>query len=266
MPGASGAVPVHGVLGERYRVIETVMIFALGFLAASLCALLLLPAVNARAARLSERRLQARLPLSITEVAAEKDYLRAQFAVAQRRLERKVEAVTAHRHADLAAIGARTMEAAALTRTVEARDATLSEREAVIAATRATLNAVERDLETARQDTALGIATLQVLEEAHRDVLDDLIALRSGPVQPGGATDTADAGRDVTDLTAALVAERETLRASLAAAEKALAEVMARRDGEAADLRRRISDVADGLMQGERLPPASAFSLPAQTN
>ena len=62
------------------------MIFALGFLAASLCGLLLLPAVNARAARLSRRRIEARLPLSLSEVAAEKDYLRAQFAVTQRRL------------------------------------------------------------------------------------------------------------------------------------------------------------------------------------
>lgn len=254
------------MLSERFRVIETVMIFALGFLAASLCALLLLPAVNARAARLSERRIAARLPLSISEVAAEKDYLRAQFAVAQRRLERKVEAVQAHRHADLAAIGTRTMEAAALTRTIEARDATLSEREAVLAATRATLSDVERDLEAARQDTALGLATLQVLEQAHQEVLDDLIAARSAPGPADAASLPAATRSEVPDLTATLVAERETLRASLTAAEDALAEVMARREGEAADLRRRISDVADSLMQRERLPPAAAFTIPARSN
>ncbi len=196
---------------ERVRVIETVMIFALGFLAASLCALLLLPAVNARAARLSQRRIEARLPLSISEVAAEKDYLRAQFAVTQRRLERKVEAVSAHRHADLAAIGARTLEAAALTRTVEARDATLREREAVLAATRETLGTAERDLEAARQEAAVGVATLQVLEEAHRDLLDDLLAARAGPSAPGNP---AASEPGVEDLTATLVAERETLRAT----------------------------------------------------
>jgi hypothetical protein len=259
-------IVVHGVLSERSRVIETVMIFALGFLAASLCALLLLPAVNARAARLSERRVEARLPLSISEVTAEKDYLRAQFAVAQRRLERKVEAVKAHRHADLAAIGARTMEAAALTRTVEARDATLSEREAALAATRASLSDVERDLEAARQDTALGLATLQVLEQAHQEVLDDLLAARVGQAGPEAGAAVAPIASEVPDLTATLVAERETLRASLAAAEEALAEVMARREGEAADLRRRISDVADSLMQRERLPPVSAYPMPAQAN
>jgi hypothetical protein len=262
----SVVIVVHGVLSERFRVIETVMIFALGFLAASLCALLLLPAVNARAARLSARRIEARLPLSISEVAAEKDFLRAQFAVVQRRLERQVEAVRAHRQADLAAIGARTMEAAALTRTVEARDTTLSEREAALAATRATLGDVERDLEAARQDTALGLATLQVLEQAHQEVLDDLLTARSAQVRSDPAGTPATAGSEVPDLTAALVAERETLRASLAAAEEALAEVMARREGEAADLRRRISDVAESLMQRDRLPPASAFSIPARSN
>ena len=247
---------------ERVRVIETVMIFALGFLAASLCALLLLPAVNARAARLSQRRIEARLPLSISEVAAEKDYLRAQFAVTQRRLERKVEAVSAHRHADLAAIGARTLEAAALTRTVEARDATLREREAVLAATRETLGTAERDLEAARQEAAVGVATLQVLEEAHRDLLDDLLAARTGPSAPGNP---AASEPGVEDLTATLLAERETLRASLAAAEQALADVIGRHEGEAADLRRRISDVADQILQRDRLPPATAF-MPARSN
>lgn len=235
------------------------MIFALGFLAASLCALLLLPAVNARAARLSRRRIEARLPLSVSEVAAEKDYLRAQFAVAQRRLERKVEAVQANRHADLAAIGARTLEIASLART-------LAEREANLAATQANLDGVSRDLETVRGESALGLATLQVLEEAHRDVLEDLRAIRhirDTASDPDGVAPGTDA--DLADRHRALVAERETLRASLAAAEEALAQAMARRDGDTDDLRRRISDVAETLMQRERLPKTAAFPMTAQS-
>ncbi|MGH1570292.1 hypothetical protein ACRAWG_06015 [Methylobacterium sp. P31] len=103
------------------------MIFALGFLAASLCGLLLLPALNARAARLARRRAEARLPLSPAEIAAERDFLRAQFAVQQRRLERRVETVEAKRQADLAAIGAGTMRAAALARDVATRDAEIAQ-------------------------------------------------------------------------------------------------------------------------------------------
>jgi len=137
----------------------------------------------------------------------------------------------------------------------------------VIAATRETLGATERDRDAARRDAALSIATLQALEDAHRDILDDLIAVRAGhaPSQPVVAGEAPEAG-GVPDLTAALVAERETLRASLSAAEDALAQVMARRDGDLSDLRRRISDVADSVMQRERLPPVAAFTLPVPPN
>ena len=68
--------------------VETVMIFALGFLAATLIALLIVPALNARAERLARRRAEAMFPLSISELTAEKDHLRAEFAVLQRRIER----------------------------------------------------------------------------------------------------------------------------------------------------------------------------------
>nr|WP_204262926.1 hypothetical protein [Methylobacterium sp. BTF04] len=248
------------------------MIFALGFLAASLCALLLLPAVNARAARLSRRRIEARLPLSVTEVAAEKDYLRAQFAVAQRRLERKVETTRANRHADMAAIGARTLEIAALARTVEEREAAMRERDAVIAETRATLGGVEHDLETTRSDSAIGVATLQVLEEAHRDVIEDLRAIRHMQsavveMQQSGTEVPLDpivAPAPIMDQ-AALFAEREALRTSLAAAEEALAQALAQRDGETDDLRRRITEVADMVMQRDHLPKATVFPISARS-
>jgi chromosome segregation ATPase len=68
------------------------MIFALGFLVAGLFALLFLPAVQRRAARLSARRLEMLLPLSMEEIVAERDQLRAEFAVERRRIEQKLEA------------------------------------------------------------------------------------------------------------------------------------------------------------------------------
>jgi len=234
------------------------MIFALGFLTAALCALLLLPAVNARALRLSQRRIEARLPFSVAEVAAEKDHLRAEFAVARRRLERRVEAAQAARHADLAAIGARTLEAATLSRQVEAGTASLQAREAEIAETRTALAGVERDLAAARADGAVGLATLQVLEDAHRDLLDHLADHHHAAPDPDAT------GIDLTARCAALAAERETLRASLAAAEDALAQAMARTappDDDTAALRLRITEVADSLMRRDRLPAVGAFPL-----
>ncbi|WP_147306452.1 hypothetical protein [Methylovirgula sp. 4M-Z18] len=67
------------------------MIFALGFLAAGFLAILALPAIAGRAMRLSQRRLEMLMPLSVDEVIAERDQLRAEFAVQQRRLEQKAD-------------------------------------------------------------------------------------------------------------------------------------------------------------------------------
>jgi hypothetical protein len=75
------------------------MIFALGFLVASLIALAIAPAFWWRAIRLSTRRLEMQLPLSPEEILAGRNLLRAEFAVEQRRLEQKAEALNLA-HAD----------------------------------------------------------------------------------------------------------------------------------------------------------------------
>jgi chromosome segregation ATPase len=85
--------------------IEQAMYFALGFLVAGLFALMFLPAFWRRALRLSMRRLQMLAPMSMEEVLAERDLLRAEFAVRERRFEQSMEAVQATRANDLATIG-----------------------------------------------------------------------------------------------------------------------------------------------------------------
>ncbi len=67
------------------------LIFALGFLVAGLLTLLILPAVWRRAVRLSARRLEMQMPLSMSEIVAERDQLRAEFALKQRQLEQHSE-------------------------------------------------------------------------------------------------------------------------------------------------------------------------------
>lgn len=71
--------------------IEQIMIFVLGFLVAGLIALLALPLLRQRARRLARRRVEMSLPLSVNEVLAERDRLRAEFAVEQCRLEQALE-------------------------------------------------------------------------------------------------------------------------------------------------------------------------------
>ena len=71
--------------------IESLMLCGIGLLAGCLLMLLLFPAVHQRAVRLTRRDLVDAAPLTAKEMQAEKDQLRAQFAVSVRRLEVNME-------------------------------------------------------------------------------------------------------------------------------------------------------------------------------
>jgi chromosome segregation ATPase len=88
--------------------IEPVMYFGIGFLAAALLGLLFVPLVHNRAVRLTMRRLEAATPLSIAEIRADKDQLRAEFAMSTRRLEMSVEQMKAKTSTQLAELGKKT--------------------------------------------------------------------------------------------------------------------------------------------------------------
>jgi chromosome segregation ATPase len=85
--------------------IEPIMYFGIGFLVAALLGLLFVPLVHNRAVRLTMRRLEAATPLSIAEIRADKDQLRAEFAMSTRRLEMSVEQMKAKTTAQLAELG-----------------------------------------------------------------------------------------------------------------------------------------------------------------
>jgi hypothetical protein len=57
--------------------IEAIMYFGIGFLVATLLGLLFIPPVHNRAVRLTTKRLEASTPLSMIEIRADKDRLRA---------------------------------------------------------------------------------------------------------------------------------------------------------------------------------------------
>ena len=78
------------------------MIFALGFLLAGLLALAIAPAFWRRALRLSTRRLEMLLPLSSREIIAERDLMRAEFAIDRRKFEQEAESLRTMRAADMA--------------------------------------------------------------------------------------------------------------------------------------------------------------------
>src|SRR5215470_17975167 len=88
--------------------IEPIMYFGIGFLFASLFGLVLVPLVHNRAVRLTMKRLEAATPLSMAEIQADKDQLRAEFAMSTRRLEMSVEQLKAKTTTQLAEIGKKT--------------------------------------------------------------------------------------------------------------------------------------------------------------
>jgi hypothetical protein len=64
---------------------------ALGFLLASLLALMVAPAFWRRAIRLTKRRIEMTMPMSAADIQADKDQLRAEFAIELRRVEVALE-------------------------------------------------------------------------------------------------------------------------------------------------------------------------------
>ncbi len=84
--------------------IETLMFCGIGLLGGCLLMLLFFPIVHERAVRLTKQRLIEATPLTVNEIQADKDALRAQFAMSVRRLEigmEEMRARTAGRHGEI---------------------------------------------------------------------------------------------------------------------------------------------------------------------
>jgi chromosome segregation ATPase len=71
--------------------IQSIMLVALGFLLATLLALIVAPAYRRRAVRLTTRQLKETLPLDENEVRADKDRLRAEYAIKVHKLEMRLD-------------------------------------------------------------------------------------------------------------------------------------------------------------------------------
>lgn len=184
------------------------MIFAMGFLAATLVALLVIPAVNARAERLSKRRLEALFPLSISELTAEKDHQRAEFAVLQRRIERQAEEAGSRKHADMEELGRRAVRIEALGTELNARDARIAGLESELAATRDHLKATQDEVAATQAMLGGTRETLAALDAAHRQTLDEFGATR-GKLEAANST--------LAETRTELAAVRERLDGAVAA-------------------------------------------------
>ncbi len=222
------------------------MYFTLGVLIATLVALLVLPAVWHRAVRLTTKRVEAAVPISIFEVQADKDQQRAFFALNQRRLELQTDAMRETITAHAATIETQRQRTFALetelkalqaqyhlaTATGAERDVLLGEIQDQLADRTATVARLEEEL-TART------SALTALEAAHRTLETDAQALAA----------------TLATREATLVSERERI----AALEKDTADLRSR----LADTTRRLEETSAAL-ESERTAAAEAKTVAAE--
>jgi chromosome segregation ATPase len=148
-------------------VIEPIMYFGLGFLAASLLGLVVMPLVHNRAARLTARRMEASTPLSMAEIQADKDQLRAEFAMSTRRLEISVEQLKAKTTSQLAELGKKTDA-------INRLKIELGEKTATIFALEAREKALKDQLRTTEEELSLKTSALHEAERSLADRQADL--------------------------------------------------------------------------------------------
>lgn len=112
------------------------MLFALGFLCAALLAIAAVPALARRADRLARKRAEAAFPLSLAEIAADRDHLRAELALRMRSVEQEAERGFAAKAGAMQELGRRDMTIGRLERELGERDIRIGKLEDDLAKTR----------------------------------------------------------------------------------------------------------------------------------
>ncbi len=150
--------------------IEPIMYVGLGFLVACLIALAIIPFVHARAVRLTLRRLEAATPLSMAEIQADKDQLRAEFAMSTRRLEMSVDQLKTKTTTQLAELGKKTD-------TINRLKIDLGEKTAAIFALEARDKALKDQLHATEEELSTKTGTLREVERVLADKEAELVGI-----------------------------------------------------------------------------------------
>lgn len=127
--------------------IQSILFFSLGFLTAGFLALMVAPAIWRRAVSLTRRRLEASLPLTVNEIQADKDRMRAEFAMSTRRLEMSIKNFRDKASAQIIEINRNRDELRRLAEERTDRDRTITELDARAGELRAELRNREEQLQ-----------------------------------------------------------------------------------------------------------------------
>src|ERR1700719_1246042 len=147
--------------------IEPIMYLAIGFLVSMLCGLMIVPLVHNRAVPPPTRRLEAAPPLSMAEIQADKDQLRAEFAMSARRLEMSVETLKNRTTSQLAELGKKTDA-------INRMKLELGEKNATIFSLEAREKAMKEQLRATEEEFATRTEALRQAEKALSDKQGEL--------------------------------------------------------------------------------------------
>jgi len=155
----SGQVRPLRVAGSK-DLIEQIVDFTLGFVICGLIGMAFLPLVSARARRLTLAKIEARLPMTFDEIEAERDLLRARFAVEKRTLELKAEEARGDRAAQAAELGRRAVSLTRANDQLQQTSALLDERNAQLAKSLEFGETTKAELATTKESLAARSAEL----------------------------------------------------------------------------------------------------------
>src|SRR5260370_32889261 len=151
-------------------VIGAIMFLASGFLVSMMLGLMIVPLVHNRAVRLTTRRLEAATPLSMAEIQADKDQLRAEFAMSARRLEMNVDQLKSKTTSQLAELGKKTDA-------INRMKIGLGEKNATLFSLEAREKAVKEQLRTTEEEFAAKSEALRTAETVLKDKQSELARL-----------------------------------------------------------------------------------------
>jgi len=152
--------------------VEPIMYLAIGFLISMLLGLMVVPLVHNRAVRLTTRRLEAATPLSMAEIQADKDQLRAEFAMSAQRLEMSVDQLRNKTTSQLAELGKKTDA-------INRMKIELGEKNATIFALEAREKAMKEQLRATEEEFAAKTEALRLAEQALTDKQNQLAKLNA---------------------------------------------------------------------------------------
>lgn len=240
--------------------LESGLFFTLGFLCSALLALMVAPAIWRRAVVLTRNRIENSVPLTLNEIQADKDQLRAEFAMSTRRLEVNLETLKERAAEQLIEINRKRDELLAL----EDQHTEKAERLTDMEAQAAELRSEMKDRENQLNSTATDLAAVELkleekafayeeLERKYRSAIEEFDSRKIEMVaRESQIENVEDEAREAKQLRKHEAAENSKLRKELKATQSILTKERSKAENLGKKVDRMQASLADMESRVER--------------